>query len=74
MRFDLNVIVLKGHVLLPFNEIKIDLNVSLDIIESAKLFDDSKVLVVTDIDDLEETIDIDKLPDVGTIVKIKNKV
>lgn len=71
MRFDLNVIVLKGHVLLPFNEIKIDLNVSLDTIESAKLFDDSKVLVVTDVDDLEETIDIDKLPDVGTIAKIK---
>ena len=74
MKHDLSTIVLKGFVLLPNNELKIDLNIDKDIIESAKLFDDAKVVVVTDIDFLEETIDINRLPKIGTIAKIEKSI
>ncbi|MBP3766642.1 MAG: endopeptidase La [Bacilli bacterium] len=74
MRYDLSTIVLKGLVLLPFNELKTDIKINMDIIESAKLFDNNKVLVVTDIDTIEETIDISKLPNVGTIAYVKQAI
>ena len=74
MKYNLSVLVLKGYVLLPNNELKIDLKIDYDILESAELFDDNKILVVTDIDNLEETIDINRLPKYGTIAKIEQKI
>ena len=70
MKYDLNTLVIKGYVLMPNTELKIDLKINIDIIESSKLFDNSKVLVVTDNDLLEETLDITRLPKIGTIAKI----
>ena len=74
MKHDLSVIVLKGNVLLPNNELKIDLNINEDIIESAKLFDSSMVFVVTDKELLEETLDINTLSNIGTIAKIEKSI
>lgn len=74
MKYDLSVIVLKGYVLLPNNELKIDIKINNDILECAELFDDNKILIVTDTDSIEETVDVDKLPDYGTIAKITQKI
>ena len=74
MKYDLSVIVLKGYVLLPNNELKIDIKINHDILESSELFDENKILVVTDLDSLEETIDIKKLPNIGTISRIAQKI
>ena len=74
MKYDLSVIVLKGYVLLPNNELKIDIKINSDVLESSELFNNNKVLVVTDLDKLEETIEINTLPKYGTIARIVQKI
>lgn len=74
MKHDLAVIVLKGYILLPNNELKIDIKITSDALESSELFNDNKILVVTDLDNLEETIDVNKLPNIGTVAHIDQKI
>ena len=74
MKYSLTTIVVKGFCLLPSNELKIDLNIKDAILDSIELFDDNRVLIVTDIDNIEETIDVNKLPSFGTIALIKQKI
>ena len=74
MKHDLPVIVLKGFVLLPNNDLKLDLKINKDVLETSINFNNNNVLVVTDIDKLEETTDISKLPKIGTIAKIKKSL
>ena len=74
MKYDLSVIVLKGYVLLPNNELKIDIKINSDVLESSELFNNNKELVVTDLDKLEETIEINTLPKYGTIARIVQKI
>ena len=73
-KINLPVILLKGIVLLPHNEIRLefDNNINLNIIDSSKLFHDSKLLVVSGINPLADTPLIKDLPKIGVIAKIKH--
>ena len=69
------VILLKELVILPNQEIKIELNnkISKRIIKNA-LDDNGKVLVVAPLDKNEEDPSVDDLPKVGVVAKIKNRI
>lgn len=74
MKLDLPVMILKGFVLLPDNELKIDINIDKNILDTCEVLHDNKIFVITDLDALEETIDIEKLPKIGTIAKITKRI
>lgn len=76
MKSNLPVILLKNLVLLPFGEVRIDLNNSLSkkIIELSKKSYNNKVLVVTPINHLEEKPDTSDLPLLGVEASIKSKI
>lgn len=76
MKFDLPVILLKGIILLPNNELKLEIDgaISHNIIDIAEMFNNNKVLVVSQINPLEETPEINELPRIGVIAKINNKM
>ena len=63
MKFNLPVILLKGTVLIPQNELKFEFEdeLSKNIIDEAELFHDNKLLIVTK-SSLEENIIIKDLP------------
>lgn len=71
----LPIILLRGIVVLPYAELKIDLIDELDtkIIELAGLNHDGYVLLVSPSNFLEERIEINKLPDLGIMGKITKK-
>lgn len=75
-KMNLPVIVLKGTFLLPNNDIRLEFEKpsSKSIIEESELFHEHKILVVTQIDALEENININNLPQIGTIAKITHKL
>ena len=76
MNFNIPVILLKNLVILPNQEIKIELNnkiSNLAIIESSKNYK-GEILVVAPTDTLEEEPSVEDLPKVGVIAKIKNKI
>lgn len=72
---DLPVILLRGIIVLPYAELKIDLIDELDtrIIELATNNHDGYVLLVSPSNYLEEKIEISKLPDLGVVGKITKK-
>ena len=76
VKTSLPVIVLKGIVLLPHCELRVEFSSDLEknVLQNAEDYSDNHVLVVTQIDSLEENIDIKKLPKAGVIAKIKNKI
>lgn len=76
MRYEIPVMLLKRLVILPNQEIKIDLNnsISKQVIKEASLKSDGKLLVVAPMDTLEEEPSIEDLPKVGVVAKIKNKI
>jgi len=76
MKKNLPVILLKGIILLPYNDIRLefDNDISKTIIDSAELFHDNKVLVVSQPDPLEEMPDIKDLPKMGVLSKISHKI
>lgn len=76
MKTNLPVILLRGLVLLPHNEIRLefDNDESKNIIDVASLFHDNYVLVTSYKDTLEETTDKEKLPKVGVISKITHRI
>ncbi len=76
MKIDLPVILLKGIILLPNNELKLEIDgaSSHNIIDIAEMFNNNKVLVVSQINPLEETPEINELPRIGVIAKINNKM
>lgn len=73
---NLPVIVLKGIFLLPNNDIKLEFEDenSRNIIEESILFHDSYILVVTQMNVLEEHIDMKELPKMGIVAKISHKL
>jgi len=75
IKTNLPVILLKGIVLLPNNDIRLEFNNddSKNIIDVSELFHDNEILVVSTITK-EETIDISKLPKIGVISKISHKM
>lgn len=70
---NLPIIILKGAVLLPYCELRIEFKEENEksVIKIAEELYDKNILIVTPVDPLEEHIDIKKLPKVATIGKIK---
>lgn len=75
MRFNLPVIVLKGTILLPEAEIKLEFDdeISKNIIDESELFHDDNLLIVTQ-NSIDENILINELPKIGTIAHITRKL
>ena len=75
IKTNLPVLILKGIVLLPNNDIRIefDNSVSKEIIDVAELFHDNLLFLVT-IDPLEESASKENLPKYGVITKISHKL
>lgn len=76
MTFDIPVILLKNLVILPNQEIKIELNnlISGQAIKEASSKYKGEILVVAPIDELEEEPSAADLPKVGVIAKIRNRM
>lgn len=74
MKLDLPVLIVKGFVLLPNNDLKIDIEINKETLDISKELYENKILVVTDLDDLEETTNITNLPKIGVVAKIKQKI
>ncbi len=74
MKLDLPVIILKGLVVLPNNELKIDLKIDNSILDTSELLHDSRIFIVSNLDILEETINFDKISKVGTIAHIEQRI
>lgn len=74
--FNIPVILLKNLVILPNQEIKLELNnvISGKAINDASSNFKSEILVVAPMDLLEEEPSVDDLPKVGVVAKIKNKI
>ena len=75
MKFNLPVILLKGTVLIPQNELKLEFEdeLSKNIIDEAEHFHDNKILIVTQ-SSLEQNIIIKDLPRIGTVAEITRKL
>lgn len=73
---NLPVIILKGIVLLPHNDLKIDLDTSAvkDILEEAEIFHNGNLLIVNEINNLEGNINIKELPNIGLLTKLTHKI
>lgn len=76
VKTNLPVIILKGAVLLPYCEFRLDLSNSFEkhILELSEKNHDSHVLIVSQTNPLEEDIDINNLPKIGTVAKITMKM
>lgn len=76
IKTDLPVILLRGIVLLPNNDIRLefDSDISKNIIDVSELFHDNNILVVSQNDPLEEVPNIKELPKIGVMAKISHKM
>lgn len=73
---NLPVLLLRGIVLLPNNDLRLefDQEISKNIVDIAELFHDNKLLVINLENPLELMPDIDELPRIGVISKISNRI
>ena len=76
MEYSLLVLILKKLVILPYQEIKIELkdSISKKIIKISNNKYNGKLLIVAPIDDKEKNPSIDDLPKVGVIANIKSAI
>lgn len=76
IKSNLPVILLKNLVLLPYQEVRVELksSVSKKVTEISKLYHDSEVLVVCPLNSLEERPDASDLPKIGVVGKIKSVI
>jgi len=76
IKTNLPVILLRGIVLLPNNEIRLefDSETNKNIIDVAELFHENNILVVSSKNSFEEKPDIDELPKIGVMSKITHKI
>jgi ATP-dependent Lon protease len=76
IKSNLPVILLKNLVLLPYQDIRIEIknDISKKVVEISRLYHDSEVLVVCPIDGLEENPDTSDLPRIGVVGKIKSNI
>ncbi len=72
----LPIIIFKGEILLPHCEVRIDLKNDVDrnVIKYSEENYNSEILIVSPIDQLEETIDYKNLPNIATVGRIKLNV
>lgn len=75
-KINLPVILLKGIVLLPNNDLRLEFenNESKNILSVSEFFHDNKLLVVSQMNMLEESTKVEDLPKVGIISKINHKM
>ena len=75
-KINLPVIVLKGIILLPNNDIRLEFqdDETKNIIDVSEMFHDNKLLVIGQIDTIEESTNIGELPKIGVISKVNHKV
>lgn len=75
-KINLPVILLKGIVLLPNNDLRLEFenNESKNILSLSEFFHDNKLLVVSQINFLEESTKVQDLPKIGVIAKINHKM
>lgn len=75
IKTDLPVIILKGIILLPNNDIRLEFtnDDSKSIIDVSELFHDNEILVVSTANQTEKP-DLNKLPKIGVISKITHKI
>ena len=75
MKNNLPVVILKGVVLLPNCDLRIefDNDYHKSILDVSELFHDNKVLIIVKENELEETDDIKKLPKKGVVASISHK-
>lgn len=75
-KYQLPVIVLKDLILLPYNELRLELDSFLgsQIEKALDLINENRVFVVTKSDPLEETTALEDIPTIGTIAKIASKL
>lgn len=76
VKTNLPVIILKGAVILPYCEFRLDLNNPIDkhILELSEKKHDSHLLIVSPSNPLEESIEIPDLPKLGVVVKVTMKM
>lgn len=76
MKINLPVLILRGIVLLPNNDIRLefDNSTSKNIIDVSEMFHDSNILVISNPDLIEEEPDLKNLPKLGVIAKINNRM
>ena len=76
IKSNLPVILLKNLVLLPYQEVRVEIksDISKRVTKISKLYHDSEVLVVCPLDSLEETPDASDLPRIGVVGKIKSVI
>ena len=76
VKTNLPVIILKGAVLLPYCEFRLDLNNAYEkhILELSEKSHDSHILIVSPTNPIEENIDVKDLPKIGTVAKITMKM
>ena len=76
IKTNLPVIILRGGVLLPYCEFRLELTNNIDkhILELSELHHDSHILLVSPSNPLEEEIDVSELPKIGTVAKVKMKM
>jgi len=76
MSYKLPVMLLKGFVILPNQEVKLELNnkLSKKVISLAFKNSDKKLLVVCPKDQLEENPEVGDLPNVGVVALVKSRI
>lgn len=76
VKTNLPVILLKGLVLLPYQEVRIEINndISKKVVNISKLYHNDEVLIVCPLDTLEENPDTSDLPRIGVVGKVKSKI
>lgn len=76
MKNNLPVMLLKRIVLLPFQDVRLDLNndISSRVIDLAVYKHNAEILIVCPNDPYEESPDVSDLPSVGVVGKIKSKM
>ena len=76
VKTNLPVILLRGAILLPYCDFRLELSSDIDksVLKLAEEYYDSNILIVSPSNPIEENIEIDKLPKIGTIAKISMKM
>ena len=76
IKTNLPVILLRGIILLPNNELRLefDNDLSKNIIDVAELFHDNMLLVVNSLNPLEEVPSENDIPEIGVVSKITHKI
>lgn len=76
MKLNLPVILLKGLILLPHNDLRLEFenDDSKNILDVSEMFHDSRILVVSSIDPLEQSVQKNTLPNIGVMAKIHDRI